>query len=173
MKSTPHRMSCHARVLQINVSNGGMPKLPIPEGEVTRLGLTNDRHAHPHIHGGERKALLLVTSEGIEELKDAGFPLFHGALGENVTTVGIDRRSVYIGQRYRIGEIVVEITKVRSPCEQLSVYGFDLQSAVYDPDVKAGNLRSPRWGLSGFYASVTQAGTIRTGDPITLLDALV
>lgn len=166
-------MSRHARVLQINVSNGGVPKLPITEGEVTRLGLTADRHAHPHIHGGERKALLLITAEGIEELKEAGFPLYHGALGENITTEGIDRRSIYIGHRYRIGEIVVEITKVRSPCEQLSVYGFDIQRAVYDSEVKAGNAQSQRWGLSGFYASVAQAGTIRTGDPITLLDAFV
>ena len=76
-----------------------------------------------------------------------------------------------IGQRYRIGDVLLEITKLRSPCDTLSVYGFGkIQKAVYDQDVKAGNAASPVWGLGGFYASVLQAGTIRPGDPIHLLD---
>src|SRR2546430_1822708 len=119
-------------VLQVNVSNGGLPKYAIPQGEVNSLGLTADRHRNMQVHGGPRKALLLVTTEGIEELKAAGFPLFHGALGENVTTSGLDRRRMRVGQRYRIGEIVVELTKLRSPCANLDVYGPSIHKAVYD-----------------------------------------
>jgi MOSC domain-containing protein YiiM len=40
---------------------------------------------------------------------------------------------------------------------------------MFDARVQAGDPESSRWGLSGFYASTVQAGTIRTGDPITLL----
>jgi MOSC domain-containing protein YiiM len=162
------------RVLQLNVSNGGVPKFPIPEAEVTPLGLASDRHAHPNIHGGPRQALLLISSEGIEELRGAGFPVFAGALGENITTEGLDRRAVRLGQRYRIGGVVVEITKLRGPCETLNVYGAGtLQKAVYDAACKAGDPASPRWGLSGFYASVVRGGTVRVGDPIVLLDQAV
>ena len=74
-----------------------------------------------------------------------------------------------IGQRYRIGAILVEITKVRAPCDTLTPYGPGIQKAIYDEEVKAGNPASPRWGLSGFYASILRAGTIHPGDPIQLL----
>jgi MOSC domain-containing protein YiiM len=159
-----------ASILQVNVSPGGVPKRPIPAGVVTSLGLAGDEHAHPQLHGGPRQAILLITSEGIDELKEQGFPLYHGALGENLTTIGLNRRSVRIGQRYRIGQVLLEITKLRAPCETLTPYGPGIQRAVYDQDVKAGSPASPRWGLSGFYASVLQAGTIHPGDPIQLVD---
>lgn len=160
-----------ASVLQLNVSNGGVPKHPIAEGQITATGLIGDRQAHPQFHGGPRQALLLITNEGLEELKRDGFALYPGALGENVTTQGLDRRTVRLGQRYRLGNVIVEITKMRRPCDQLNPYGEgSIQSAIFDKDVKAGNTESPRWGLAGFYASVIQPGTLRTGDPITLLE---
>jgi MOSC domain-containing protein YiiM len=156
-------------ILQINVSNGGVPKRPVPDAMVTPLGIEGDLHAHPHIHGGPRKALLLITSEGIEELKALGFPLFYGALGENLTTRGVDRRVWRVGQRWRIGGVIVELTRVRVPCATLDVYGPGIQEAMYDQEVKAGDVSSARWGLSGFYASVVQPGTIQTGLPVELL----
>jgi MOSC domain-containing protein YiiM len=159
-----------ASVLQISISPGGVPKRPIPNGVVTPLGIAGDGHNNPQIHGGPRKAILLVTSEGIDELKQQGFPLYHGALGENLTTRGLDRRTVRVGQRYRIGDVLVQITKLRTPCDTLGVYGPGIHKAVYDQEAKAGNAASPVWGLGGFYASVLQAGTIRPGDSIHLLD---
>lgn len=162
-----------ASIVQINVSRGGVPKRAIPSGNVTPLGIAGDACAHPQFHGGPQQALLLITSEGIEELSALGFPLYPGALGENLTTLGLDRRGLRIGQRYRVGAIVIELTRVREPCDQLNVYGPGIQRAVYDAQVQAGDPQSPRWGLSGFYASVVQPGTIRPGDPIVLLDQFV
>jgi MOSC domain-containing protein YiiM len=163
-----------ASVVQVSISKGGMPKVAVPYGVVTRLGIEGDVHAHPEVHGGPDKALLLVTSEGIAELQAEGYPVQFGALGENITTRGLDRRMVRVGQRYRVGEIVIEITKVRSPCKSLrKLYGSELPASVYDADVKAGDPSSPRWGLSGFYASVVQTGTIRPGDPVQFLDQAV
>jgi MOSC domain-containing protein YiiM len=157
-------------LLQINVSRGGVPKRSISSGDVTSLGIAGDVQAHPDFHGGHQQALLLITSEGIEELSALGFPLYPGALGENLTTRGLDRRGLRIGQRYRIGAIIIELTKVREPCAQLNPYGPGIQKAIYDVQVQAGDPQSSRWGLSGFYASVVQPGAIRPGDPITLLD---
>lgn len=159
-----------ASVVSINVSSGGVPKRPVLFAEISPLGVAGDRHAHPDLHGGPRQAVLLITSEGIDELKIAGFPLYAGALGENITTLGLDRRAFRLGQRYRLGEIIVEITKVRRPCEQLTPYGEGIQKAIFDADVKAGNPASPLWGLTGFYAAVLQPGTLRPGDAITLLE---
>lgn len=162
-----------ASVVSINVSSGGVPKRPVLFGEVDQAGVAGDRHAHPDLHGGPRQAVLLITSEGIDELKSAGYPLYVGALGENITTIGLDRRNVRFGQRYRMGEVIVEITKLRRPCDQLTPYGEGIQKAVFDAEAKAGNTASPVWGLGGFYAAVVKSGTLRPGDAITLLEEAV
>lgn len=157
-------------VLQIGVSRGGVPKRAVPEAELTPGGIVGDAWKHPQIHGGPRQAVLLVTAEGIDELVAQGFPLYPGALGENITTRGLDRRSLRVGQRYGIGEAVIELTKRRAPCKTLNVYGAGIQAAIYDALVKAGDASSPRWGLSGFYASVFRPGIVRAGDAISLVD---
>jgi len=56
-------------ILQINLSRGGAPKHAV----VTPLGIQGDLHAHPAVHGGPLKALLLITSEGLEELRGVVF----------------------------------------------------------------------------------------------------
>jgi len=149
-----------------------MPKRAISAAEVTACGISGDAFNHPEIHGRLHQALLLITAEGIEELAAQGFPLFHGALGENVTTTGLDRRGLRCGQRYRIGAVIAELTEVREPCASLNVYGPGIQKAIYDVQAAAGDHGSSRWGLSGFYASVIQPGFIYPGDPIQLLEHL-
>jgi MOSC domain-containing protein YiiM len=160
-------------ILQINISPGGIPKRPIPEATVTAEGILGDRWAHPDIHGGPKQAVLLITAEGIEDLIAQGYPLFPGALGENLTITGLDRRQMRVGQRYRAGEVLLELTKLRAPCATLDVYGPGIQRAIYDLQVKGGDPSTPRWGLGGFYARVLKAGTIRPQDIIALLDQLV
>ncbi len=158
-------------ILQINISPGGIPKRAIPEAIVTPEGIRGDRWSHPNIHGGTNQAVLIITSEGIDELAAQGFALYPGALGENLTTRGLDRRQFRIGQRYRSGNVLFEITKPRAPCSTLSVYGT-IQAVIFDPQVKAREASSPRWGLSGFYARVLRGGTLRPGDPIALVEEL-
>ena len=160
-------------ILQINISPGGIPKRPIDEAMVTADGIRGDAWAHPQFHGGPNQALLLITSEGIAELAAQGFPLYHGSLGENLTTAGLDRRQMRAGQRYRAGEVVLEITKRRSPCSTLDVYGPGIQRAIFDAQAKANDPSTPRWGLSGFYARVLTPGVIRPHDIITLVDQVV
>ncbi len=155
-------------IVQVSISRGGVPKRAIPEGDIGPLGIAGDDHAHPEIHGGPTQAILLIASEAIAELIAQGFPLYPGALGENITTVGLDHKQWRAGQRWRVGQSIVELTKVRAPCNQLSVYGPGIQKAIYAEDPT-----SPRWALSGFYASVVRPGIVRPGDPISLLDQMV
>ena len=156
-------------VIQVSVSLGGIPKLTILSAALSETGVTGDAWRYPY-HGGRRQALLLVTIEGIEELQAQGFALFPGALGENLTTRGLDRRELRFGQRFRVGEATIELLRMRTPCATLDAYGAGIQSAIFDAHVQAGDPASPRWGLSGFYSSVIQPGAVRTGDAMTLLD---
>ena len=160
-------------IVQVNVSPGGVPKRPIPDAEVTPEGIRGDSWAHPLIHGGRNQAVLLITSEGLDELLAQGYPVFAGALGENLTTAGLDRRLIRLGQRYRVGGVVLEISKMRSPCATLDVYGPSIKQAIFDAQVHAGDVSSPRWGLAGFYARVLRSGAIRPKDIIELIDQVV
>jgi MOSC domain-containing protein YiiM len=157
-------MSAH--VVQINISPGGIPKRPILLGRAERLGFEGDAVAHPKFHGGPFQAILLISAEVIDELKSRGYPLFYGALGENITTSGLDYQTLRIGQQWKVGEAVLQLTKVRVPCQTLDVYGSTIQKQIYDSKVKAGNPDSPRWAMSGFYASVQTPGNVREGDEI-------
>jgi len=159
---TPH-LSGH--VVQVSISQGGVPKRAIPSAELTGIGITGDAWRYP-FHGGRHRAILLVTIEGIDELVSRGFPLFPGALGENITTRGLDRRELRVGQRFLAGDAQIKLTQVRTPCATLDVYGSAVQAATYDAQAQAGDPGSPRWGLSGFYASVVQPGEVRAGDTI-------
>lgn len=157
-------------IQQLSISNGGVPKLPLLFAAVTALGIAGDHQKNRKVHGGPKKALLLLTSEGLEELRAAGFPVYPGALGENITTCGLDRRYMRPGQRYRLGATVeVELTTMRRPCATLLPYGDQIGEAIFDKDVKAGRWSSPRWGLAGFYASVIRTGTLQPDDAIVLL----
>ena len=62
----------------------------------------------------------------------------------------------------------LELTKIRVPCDTLDIYGPTIKQEIYDKRVKAGDPASPRWGLSGFYASVIEPGPVRVDDIITV-----
>jgi MOSC domain-containing protein YiiM len=158
-------------IVQVNISPGGLPKRAIKEGWITPLGVEGDVQAHPAIHGGPLQAILLVAAEVVEALIDDGYPLFYGALGENITTRGIPFRDLRIGDQLRVGGAVLRITKPRGPCRALDIYGESLKSTVYDARVKQRDPSSPRWGMSGLYASVVRPGPVRAGDPVGLLSS--
>src|SRR5947209_3574795 len=159
-------------VLQLNISPGGLPKLPIPQAVLTTLGLEGDGHAHPQFHGGPDKAILLIASEVVDEIESRGFPVYYGALGENITTRGLAIRDLRPGDQVRVGGTLLEITKPRIPCYQLDVYDPTIKAAIYDRQVKALDPSSPRWGWSGFYAAVLTPGPIGPGDPIDVVSRM-
>jgi MOSC domain-containing protein YiiM len=159
-------------ILQVNISHGGLPKRPIEEALVTPLGIEGDFHAHLEVHGGPRQAILIISSEVVDDLCVRGYPLFYGALGENLTTRGLPIRDIRIGDQIRAGGALLEITKPRGPCSALDVYGDTLKLEIYDRQVKQRDHTSPRWGMSGFYASVLETGLVRAGDEISVVAKL-
>jgi MOSC domain-containing protein YiiM len=158
-------------IVQVNISVGGLPKHAVSEGLISHLGIEGDAHAHPTIHGGPRKAVLLIAAEVVDRLAARGYPLYYGALGENLTTRGIPIHDLRIGDVLRAGAALLEITQPRGPCTALDAYGEGLKGEVYDAQVKALDPSSTRWGMSGFYARVLEEGVVRPNDSISLLSA--
>jgi len=165
-------MSGPSSVIQINVSRGGIPKRPVSEAALTSHGLEGDSCAHPRFHGGPMKAVLLIASETIDELRAKGYPVFYGALGENFTTRGLDYSQLRPGERLRIGAALIELTTIRVPCITLDIYGPSIKHEIFDAKVKAGDFSSAHWALSGFYARAIDAGRIHTGDSIIIESVL-
>lgn len=163
-------MTTPGRLAQVNVSRGGVPKLPVEQARVFVNHVDGDSWNDVKHHGLDGQAVCLFSLELIAELKAGGYPLFPGALGENFTTEGIDFRRVRLGDRFRVGnEVEIRITKVRRPCRTITIYGKGIIRATFDADVRAGKPSSPRWGRSGYYAEVLKEGIVRPGDSIVPL----
>ena len=96
------------KVIQVNISPGGVPKRAIPEGRLTAEGFVGDSWRHPEYHGGPMKAVLLVSMEVLDDLSTRGFPVFAGATGENLTTEGMAYSELRIGDRLRVGDALLE-----------------------------------------------------------------
>ena len=148
------------RIFQLNVSPGGVPKRAIAEDVLTEVGLAQDAVAHPRIHGGPTRALCLYALERVLALQEEGATIFPGAIGENVTTVGLDWDRIVPGARLALGDCVVEVTKYTTPCSTTSPF--------VKGDVKRFH-QDHRPGWSRVYASVERGGRLAPGMPVRLL----
>ena len=107
------------RVVQVSVSPGGVPKLPVAEARVERQGLVGDGHDHDAVHGGPHRAVCLFAIEAIERVQaDGHLGVEPGAVGENLTTEGIELARLPVGARLAVGdEVVLEISGPANPCD--------------------------------------------------------
>ena len=142
---------------QLNVSNGGMPKLPVLFATVTRDGVAGDRQKNRKYHGGPDRAVCLFSEELYAWLRGQGVAgLFNGAVGENFTTRGIDLMTLGTGDRLRVGvRCVIELTDVREPCRQLKKWDERFPKLIV--------------GRSGWMAKVVAGGDVKSGDRIEQL----
>ena len=81
--------SSPARVHQISVSDGGVPKLPVAEARITVEGVAGDRQRSTQIHGGPPRAVCLYSLEIIQALNKEGHSVKPGSCGENLTLSGL------------------------------------------------------------------------------------
>ncbi|HWE52535.1 MAG TPA: MOSC domain-containing protein [Bryobacteraceae bacterium] len=148
-----------------------MPKVRVNEPVMlVASGIEGDRHRDLIHHGGPHKAVLMIASEILDDLKARGYPVYAGALGENLTVSGMDPHAWRGGQRYRIGEdAVIELTKLRTPCSNLFKYGRYIGDELYDAQCAAGDFSAPHWAHGGFYARVITPGLLVAGDSLLRL----
>lgn len=104
----------------------------------------------------------LIATERLASLRQRGFAVAPGALGENVTTEGLDLFALPRGTRLHLGPAaVVEVTGLRNPCHQLDTFQPGLMKATLE--------RAPDGGLllrAGIMAIVRQGGAVAPGDAI-------
>ncbi|HUF91568.1 MAG TPA: GNAT family N-acetyltransferase [Candidatus Limnocylindria bacterium] len=149
------------RLLHVNVSTGGVPKLPVSAARITRGGVEGDRQRAVTVHGGPHRAVSILGIEAIRRVAAEGHPIAPGTTGENLTVEGFDVSSLPVGTRLAIGdEVVLELASPTNPCRTI-------RHSFHD-------LRFGRLGISAhpadsrMYARVIHEGTVRPGDPISL-----
>jgi MOSC domain-containing protein YiiM len=162
------------RILSVNV---GLPREVAWQGKVVTTGifkepiegpvmlrtlkLDGDQQADLTVHGGANKAVYAYPSEHYRywrpELPGVNLPW--GMFGENFTTEGLLEETVYIGDRFRIGDAEVIVTEPRMPCYKL---GIKFGRA----DMIKRFLASRR---TGFYFAVAREGVVGAGDAIELI----
>lgn len=149
------------RVLQVNISPGGVPKHPVERAWVGEVGLDGDAHRHRYVHGGPHRAVSLLGIEAIERVQADGHPIEPGSVGENLTTTGIELSRLPIGTRLAIGErVVLELSAAAGPCDVIKSSFRGGKSGRISILTHPSDAR--------MYARVVTEGDIRTGDEITV-----
>ncbi len=151
-------MSEQGVIVSINVSRGGVPKLPVPEAVAGPLGLDGDGQRDRRHHGGPDRALCLFSMERIEALQREGHAIAPGTTGENLTIRGLDWDTITPGVQLRAGGVTMEITAYASPCKSIRPSFADENSNRISQQLHPG------W--SRVYARVVEAGALRVGDAV-------
>ena len=161
------------RVQALNVS---LPKVLVYKGEevltgiykvstteplmIRKTNIDGDRQADLTVHGGVDKAVYAFPAEHYsyyqETLKQD--PYETGQFGENLTTEGMLESDVHIGDRYQVGEVVLEVSQPRSPC-----YKFAIKMGTAESLSVCINSAK-----TGFYFRVLSEGVVQSGDCIEI-----
>ena len=138
----------------------GIRKSPVGRGHVHALGLAGDVVADKENHGGLDQALYLYSLEDYDfwAAQLGGTPA-PGTFGENLTLTSLGEQPVRIGERFRLGEALVEATAPRIPCAVFATR-MDEDSWVK----RFAEARRP-----GLYVRVLEPGKVAEGDPVERL----
>jgi MOSC domain-containing protein YiiM len=154
----------YPHVHQINVSDGGIPKRPVLEANVSKEGVEGDRQRNLKLHGGPDRAVCLFSIELIERLQDEGHSIGAGSSGENLTLAGLSWDRLEPGTKLRIGpDVRLEISSYCAPCDWNACW-------FHDGDITRISQRANQ-GWSRLYARVLRSGIVRPGDVVEVLPA--
>ncbi len=150
------------RVASINVSDGGVPKIPIGRAGIAASGVEGDRQRDLRYHGGVDRAVSLYSLEHIEALAREGHPVGIGTTGENLTVSGLDWGAVVPGVELAVGPVRLRITSYAAPCETIAASFADGHVARISEKIHPG------W--SRLYARVVAGGLVRVGDEVAVVE---
>lgn len=122
------------------------------------MGLAGDEQADPVNHGGPDKALHHYPYDHYPHWRAALGPVADlagpGGFGENISTLGLAEDDVWLGDRFRLGTALVEVSHGRQPC-------WKLGHRLGDASLAAQVTRS---GRAGWYYRVVEEGAVAAGD---------
>ena len=174
MKTTPPtpngEITAVSRSATHTMSKPNVDRIELLEG----LGVEGDAHLGRRVKHRSRvrqnpdqpnlRQVHLIHAELHDELRERGFDVAPGAMGENVTTRGVDLLGLPRGARLRLGEsAVVEITGLRNPCSQLD----GLQPGLMEATLERGS-RGELIRKAGVMGIVLAGGEVSPGDPIAV-----
>jgi MOSC domain-containing protein YiiM len=149
-------------LFQLPMRKSGIDKKPL-SGRVAvhPLGLDGDVQINRKHHGGEGQAVYAYAQEDADwwqaEL-DRDLP--PGRFGENLRTEGLDLNHAVLGERWRIGTALFEVTAPRTPCASFEQF-WGVPQLIK---------RFTAHGASGAYLRVLETGELGAGDPVAVLD---
>ena len=127
---------------------------------VTQAGVEGDEIANATSHGGPLRAVYAYASEDRAFWeRQLGRDLPPGSFGENLATVGIDVTGAKPGERWRVGDALLEVSTLRTPC-------FKLAWALGEPTIERAFQRAAR---PGAYLTVVEEGEVAAGDPVRVV----
>jgi MOSC domain-containing protein YiiM len=146
-------------------SRSAIDKRPL-RGRVAigELGIAGDEQGDPRVHGGPDKAIHHYAFDHYAAWRGELGPLpllqAPGAFGENLSTRGLDETGVCLGDRFRLGSALLEVSQGRQPC-------WKLNDRFGVPDMA---LRVQDSGRSGWYYRVLRPGHATAGDALALVE---
>lgn len=145
----------------------GIDKRPVAGPiRLTRMGLAGDDQADRRHHGGPDKALHHYPAEHYEcwrgDLPNRATLFVNGAFGENLSTQGLTEATVCLGDVWRLGGALLQVSQGRQPCHRLNLR-FDLPDMIE---------RVRATGRTGLYYRVLEEGMAAPGDDLVLLERI-
>jgi MOSC domain-containing protein YiiM len=131
----------------------------------TGLGLVGDAVGSPDVHGGVDMAIYAYAREDLDRWqRDLGVELPDGWFGENLTTSGIDVNAALVGEQWRVGGALLEIAKVRIPCNT-----FQVRIVEAGGPGRGWVRRFTEDARPGPYLRVLEEGDVAAGDAIEVV----
>ena len=153
-------------VASVNLSRGGVPKQPVDDTRILRLGLEGDGHDEPEpTHGGPDQAVSLYSQEAIERVRADGHEAFPGGYGENLTLLGVDWGALGSGDRLALGDSasgpLLELVSYANPCQTIAHWFVERRIARISGRTHPDDAR--------WYARVLREGAVAPGMAVHLV----
>jgi MOSC domain-containing protein YiiM len=127
---------------------------------VRGVNLAGDDQSDRRVHGGDRKAVYAYAREDLDWWGERlGRPLGSGTFGENLTTDGLDVTGARVGERWRVGTALLEVTQPRLPCYKLELR---MDRTGFIGEFIDG-------GRPGAYLRIVEEGEVGAGDAVRIV----
>ncbi|TYP87528.1 MOSC domain-containing protein [Blastococcus xanthinilyticus] len=142
-------------------NRSGIAKRPVAgRVAVGELGLDGDVQVNRRYHGGDGQQVYAYAQEDADFwIAELGRELAPGMFGENLRTTGLDLTGAVLGERWRVGTALLEVTAPRIPCANFARF-WDEPRLVK---------RFTAHGAPGAYLRVLETGDIGAGDPVEVV----